>query len=172
MFDGTIEHSARGGAELSVLKFKSYVFNLDQFAGPRATPLRATSERYLSELLWPENAAKLSSHLRDAWMAEAHNRITAPLYCLAFALIALAAVTRGRRARGVQALRLVSASVAVAALRVAGYGLQGIATNYPTLNVFFYVIPVVGAVVAILVFSDFDLATIRSRFNLTAVEPA
>ena len=34
MYDGTIEQSASGGAQLSVLTFKSYTFDLDQFAGP------------------------------------------------------------------------------------------------------------------------------------------
>src|SRR5438445_7765012 len=38
MFDGTLEQSAARGASLSVLKFKSYVFDLDQLASPRATP--------------------------------------------------------------------------------------------------------------------------------------
>ena len=34
MLDGTVEQSAQGGAQLSVLKFKRDVFDLDQFAGP------------------------------------------------------------------------------------------------------------------------------------------
>ena len=34
MFDGTVEQSAAGGAQLSVLTFKNYTFDLDQFAGP------------------------------------------------------------------------------------------------------------------------------------------
>ena len=42
-------------------------------------------------------------------------------------LIALATITRGRRARGAQALRLTLASVAAAALRIMGYGLVPVA---------------------------------------------
>ena len=158
MFDGTVEESSRGGSRLSVLKFTSYVFNLDQFSSPRAAPLRATSERYLGELLWPPEAKRLSQKLKSSYLAEAHNRITAPLYCLCFALVALAAVTRGRRARGAHVLRLVSASVGVAALRVAGYGLQGLATNQPALDIMFYLIPLFGAGIALAVLSDFKFS--------------
>jgi lipopolysaccharide export system permease protein len=170
MFDGTVAESSRGGARLSVLKFTSYVFNLDQFSSPRAAPLRATSERYLSELLWPPEAARLSTRLRNSYLAEAHNRITAPLYCLAFALVALAAVVRGRRARGAHVLRLVTASIGVAALRVSGYGLQGLATNHPELDVLFYVIPALGTLIALAVLSDFDFSSVLGSLSQRRAE--
>jgi len=165
MFDGTIEQSAKGGSQLSVLAFKSYVFPLDQFASPRAAPLRAASERFLSELIWPPPSAKLTPKMRNAFLAEAHSRLTAPLYAMAFALIALAAVARGRRARGAQVLRLVVASVSVALLRIAGYGLQGLASRYPFLDVFFYVIPILGGVAAFFVLSELKLSDIREALR-------
>ncbi len=170
MFDGTVEESSRAGSRLSVLRFTSYVFNLDQFSSPRAAPLRATSERYLNELLWPPEAAKLSAKLRNSYLAEAHNRITAPLYCLAFALVALAAIVRGRRARGAQVLRLVAATVGVTALRVAGYGLQGLASTRPALDILFYVIPVLGALIGLGVLSDIDFSSFLGSFFRPRVE--
>jgi lipopolysaccharide export system permease protein len=157
MFDGTVEQSVARGSKLSVLKFKSYVFDLDQLASPRAAPLRATSERYLSELLWPGNSATLTSRVRNAYLAEAHNRLSAPLYCIAFALIALAAVVRGRRSRGANFLRLTAACLAVATLRIAGYGVQGLASRYPVLDALFYLIPLTGALAAFLYLMEFDL---------------
>ena len=159
MFDGTIEQSAKSGAQLSVLKFKSYVFDLDQFASPRTAPLRAASERFLGELIWPQNSTRLTQQLRNAFIAEANSRLTAPLYAIAFAMIALAAVARGRRARGAHAARLVLASVAVAVLRVAGYGLQGLASRHPFLNILFYVIPTAGALVALAVLFDLKFSS-------------
>lgn len=144
MFDGTVEQSGKGGAELSVLKFKSYVFDLDQFAGPRAATLRATSERYLGELLWPPNTREITPRIRLTYLAEAHNRLSQPLYCVCFAFIALAAITRGRRARGAYALRMSVAWLSGAVLRIAGYGVSGLASRYPILNVLFYVFPLAG----------------------------
>ena len=54
MLDGTVEQSARGGRQLSVLKFQRDVFDLDQFAGPARANQRQTSERFLGELLNPD----------------------------------------------------------------------------------------------------------------------
>jgi lipopolysaccharide export system permease protein len=147
MVDGIVEQSSKGGARLSVLKFDRDVFDLDQFAGPAPASDRAASERYLDELLWP--SGNLKPRVRNAYIAEGHNRITEPFYCLSFALIALAAVTRGRRARGAQLLRTTIACVFAAGLRIAGYGLQGMAAGNTVFCIGFYAIPLLGAVVAI-----------------------
>ena len=149
MFDGTVEESAHAGGQLTVLKFRRDVFDLDQFAGPARATDRATSERYLPELFQPN--PKLPQKLRNAYIAEGHNRLSQPLYCIAFAMIALAAVLRGRRARGANALRLALAALAAAIVRIAGYGVQGLAVGAPSLLFLFYVIPLLGAAIALAV---------------------
>jgi lipopolysaccharide export system permease protein len=154
MFDGTVEASGRGGSQLSVLRFQRYVFDLDQFASPTRVTDRATSERYLPELFWPN--ARLSPRLRNAYIAEGHNRLSQPLYCLAFALIALAAVLRGRRARGANALRITIATLAAALVRIAGYGVQGLAVRDPAFAILFYIIPIIGAGAALVVLAGPD----------------
>lgn len=148
MLDGTVEVSSNGGARLSMLKFQRYVFDLDQFAGPTPVINRATSELYLGELLWP--SANLNRRLHNAYFAEANNRISQPLYCIAFALIALAAVCRGRRARGANALRMTLACFAAAAVRIAGYGVQGLAESSQSFCLLFYLIPLLGAGLALI----------------------
>jgi len=151
MFDGTVEESAHAGGQLTVLKFQRDVFDLDQFAGPARATDRATSERYLPELFQPN--PKLPQKLRNAYVAEGHNRLSQPLYCIAFAMIALAAVLRGRRARGANALRLALAALAAAIVRIAGYVVQGLAVSTPSLLFLFYVIPILGAAIALVVLS-------------------
>ena len=156
MRDGTIEETGHGGGELSVLRFQRYVFDLDQFASPAHATDRATSERYLGELFFPD--PRLPEKVRNAYFAEAHNRLAQPLYCIAFALIALAAILRGGRARGANALRMTFAVIAVASIRIAGYGIQGLAVRDPSFCVLFYVIPLLGAGLGFV--------------NLAGVEPA
>ncbi len=153
MFDGTVEESGRAGAQLSVLKFQRYVFDLDQFASPTRVTDRATSERYLPELFWPNS--RLPPKLRNAYIAEGHNRLSQPLYCVVFALIALAAVLRGRRARAANALRITFAALA-AAVRIAGYGVQGLAVRDPALGFLFYFIPLAAAAIALAFLAGFD----------------
>jgi lipopolysaccharide export system permease protein len=155
MVDGTIETSGHGGQQLQVLHFESHVVNLDQFSGPTRYTPRKTQERYLSELFWPAESQGLTQRIRDQFFAEAHNRIAQPLYCLFFGLIALAAVTRGRRQRGSIALRLTIASLAAAGLRIAGYGVMGLAQRNPPLVALFYLLPALGAAGAIVMLAGY-----------------
>jgi lipopolysaccharide export system permease protein len=169
---GTIEQSEVGGARLSILKFDRYVFDLDQFSSPQHYTERAASERYLSELFWPD-PTHLSDRARAIYLAEGHNRLASPLYCLSFALIALAAVTRGRRGRGAHALRLTVASLLAVGLRIAGYGLQGFAANHPFWNILLYLVPLLGAGAALAVLMGLDPEEMLQRRTPDIVaEPA
>ncbi len=149
MRHGTIEQSSGHGANLSVLKFRSYVFDLDQFANARSQGILQIHERYLSQLFWPHLPATLPDRqkLEDIFVAEGHNRLAEPLYSLVFALIALAAVTRSRRARGTYALRLFLASTIAGGIRILGYGVQGLAARDPMMIFLIYLVPL-GALAA------------------------
>lgn len=151
---------------LSVLKFQRYVFDLDQFGARQQDAELRTSERYLGELFWPTSARPLRTETRNLYFAEANNRIAAPLYCIAFALLAFAAVTLGRRGRGAYAVRLVVASVAAAALRIAGYGVQGLAVRHPAFCALFYLIPVLAGAVALAEIAGFRFSALFDRFGL------
>lgn len=173
MRSGTIEQGGAGGAQLSVLKFQRYVFDLDQFATGHTGGERAASERYLSELFWPKSSPRLTQRVRNIYLAEAHNRLSEPLYCLTFALIVLAAITRGRRARGAMALRLTAAALAATALRIAGYGLQGPAVSHPAVAILFYLIPILGGAAALALLMGFDPRVYFPAFGGSpAEEPA
>jgi lipopolysaccharide export system permease protein len=166
MYDATTEQTAQGGAQLSVLTFKSFSLNLDQFAGPARMTQRKTQERYLGELLNPSEK-DVTPQIRNAWAAEAHNRLSQPLYCLAFAMIALAAILRGRRQRGALAMRLTAASLAAAALRIAGYGVAGPASSHPALFALFYLIPLLGAALALAVLMGYSPTALLARRAIT-----
>jgi len=168
MLDGTIETGAQNGKQLQVLHFESDTINLDQFSGPTRYTLRKIQERYLGELFWPPEKEGVTQRIRDQFFAEAHNRLAQPLYCIAFALIALAAVMRGRRQRGSIALRLTIASLAAAGFRIAGYGLMGLAQRNPPLVVAFYLIPMLGAAGAIAILMGYPHA-LMARWR---VQPA
>ena len=162
MFDGTVESSAAAGARLSILTFQTWPIDLDQFAGAARTNLRNASERYLDELFHPTEA-RVTPQIRAAYLAEAHDRLSQPLYCLAFAIICLAAILRGRRQRGALAMRLSMASLAALGLRIAGYGVRGAATSHPALLALLYVIPLLGALLALLVLMGYSPRALLAR---------
>jgi len=172
MENGTIEQSSKSGAQLSILKFQRYVFNLDQFASQQRQQVLETSERYLPELFSPHLARDPGNRLRRIYLAEAHNRLTAPLYCITFALLALAAVTRGRRGRGAYALRLTVACLAAGAIRLIGYGAQGMVGRNPSLSFALYLIPLLGAGLAVLDIVGLDVRVLQMLFKQPAPEPA
>jgi lipopolysaccharide export system permease protein len=157
---------------LSVLKFKRYVFDLDQFGGRQQEAELRTNERYIGELLWPVSSKPLRPETLKVYFAEANNRLAAPLYCPAFALIAFAAVALGRRARGAYALRLGVASVIAAGLRIAGYGVQGIAARQPVFCVLFYMIPLATAAAVLAEIAGFDLLRPFARARPHVTVPA
>jgi len=172
MENGTVEQTAESGAKLSVLKFKRYVFDLDQFASQQQAQNLETSERFLSELFTPHLTKDPGGRTKRLFLAEAHNRLSAPLYCLMFAFIALAAVTRGRRGRGAYALRLTIASVAAGAIRLLGYGAQGMVGRNPSLFPVLYLIPLLGALFAMLEINGSDFAALRNLLRAPQPEPA
>jgi len=149
MNNATVELVSKNGAKLQVLKFARYPFDLDQFTSAAPSSEGKAKERYLGELLYPD--PKLKAKTRRAFTAEAHSRIAEPFYCIAFALIALAAVTQGRRARGAHLLRMTIACFAAAGLRIAGYGVAGLAAGNPAFCILFYLLPLIGIVGATIV---------------------
>jgi lipopolysaccharide export system permease protein len=168
MLDGTIETSAQAGKQLQVLHYESHTMNLDQFSGPTRYTLRKVQERYMGELFWPPEKG-LTQRLRNQFFAEAHDRISQPLYCIAFALIAMAAVLRGRRQRGSVAMRLTIASLAAAGLRIAGYGITGLAQRNPPLVAIFYLLPALGAAAAIALLVGYTPAALLARLRPPAM---
>jgi lipopolysaccharide export system permease protein len=171
MQDGTIEQAAGKGGQLSVLKFSRYVFDLDQFSNRQKQQQLEASDRYLGELFWPQfKTLPKNPNIYKLLAAEGHNRLTAPLYCLTFALLALAAVTSGRRQRGAYALRLTGFSLFAAVLRIVGYGAQSMAARNPSLLFLLYVIPILGAALALLELQGTVFPRLFSR--LQPAEPA
>ena len=173
MFDGDIEQVEDNGQRLSVLKFEQYALDLDKYASPERTSLRDTRERYLSELFHPETQGAASTgnvqRRKDSYLAEAHNRLSAPLYCIVFALISLAATCKGRLNRLGYALRLIWAVLCGVGLRIVGYSVQGLAADNPKLIPALYILPIAGILIAAFCVTDLY---ILPRRHIPEREPA
>jgi lipopolysaccharide export system permease protein len=124
-----IDHSA---GQLSLLQFDRYALDLSQFVRQGGDRWLEPGERYLHELFWPgtgpddiANAARMR--------AEGHDRLAAPLYSVAFALIALAAVLSGELNRRGRRMRILFAVGCIAVLRAGGLGLVSLCAKIPAL---------------------------------------
>ncbi len=85
------------------------------------------------------------------------------------ALIALAAVTQGRRARGTYALRLFLASAIAGGIRILGYGVQGLAARDPMMIILIYLVPLGSLAVTALYLSGWHRSW---RLKRVLPEPA
>lgn len=166
LYDATVQ-SGRG-RQLSMIRFDRYGVDLDQFVNQARNTLQRPGDRFLPELLWPSEGARLPERTRRTFIVEAHNRLSQPLYCIAFGLIALATVARGRRHRGSIALRLALGAVAALGLYLGGYGVAGAAQSQPLLLPAFYLIPLGGAVLAALVMAGYSPRAILGRRQAAA----
>ncbi len=146
MENGTILHRDVATNNVTLLQFDSYVFDLSQFMEPRGPHSRDLSERYLSELLNPDLTRNWDRRNIDRLYAEAHDRLSSPLYNLALALIPFVAVACGVYNRRGYAGRVALAMTAAIGVRLAGFGIQAVAAANPGLSALLYVVPL-GAII-------------------------
>lgn len=132
-------------------EFERYVLDLSQYIETRGPKARSLSERYLHELFLPEPEAG-DAKAWEQWRryrAEAHGRLTAPLYSIGFALLAFIAVGCAPHRRGGYGRRIAIAMGAVITVRLAGLGVQALAAQNLVLIPFVYGIPVLSAAVCL-----------------------
>jgi lipopolysaccharide export system permease protein len=96
MEDGTVQKFNYSDKKSEILNFDNYVFNLTENQ-KSSTKLRwKAKERYLHELLNPDNESEFES---NKYRAEIHQRLTYPLLPITFSLIALGFILRGKFSR-------------------------------------------------------------------------
>ncbi|MBT6428765.1 MAG: LptF/LptG family permease, partial [Rhodospirillaceae bacterium] len=132
MVNGNRQQIDHAAGQLSLLQFDRYALDLSQFVQRDDDRWLEPGERYLHELFWPGNSADdLANAAR--MRAEGHDRLAAPLYNMAFALVALAAVLAGEFSRRGRRWRIVVAVIGIGLVRAAGVGLVGLSAKYPAL---------------------------------------
>lgn len=142
MYDGNIQRSEQGGAQISVLDFEKYTFDLSAFEKPRSEQVREASERYIDELFTIDQSKPTEVRLQDVFAAEGHNRLATPLYNFVFVFIAGAFLIASPFSRRGQGWKIAAAAACGIAARLAGFGLQGLAGSEGMLWPLIYLNPI------------------------------
>jgi lipopolysaccharide export system permease protein len=117
---GTVQRQEAGQRDPTIVLFDRYAFDLSRLAaGPQTR--YSVQERYFSELLDPAPEDAATPEQRGAIRAEFHNRLSAPLYPLAFLVIAFAFLGAPRTTRQSRTMSLVGAVAVATALRGLGF---------------------------------------------------
>lgn len=153
MVNGARQEMDRATGQLSTLDFDRYALDLNQFAPQERAWWREPQERYLHELLFLTDSADDQNNAPQMY-AEAHDRLTSPLYVVVFTLIALASLMSGEFSRRGYTWRVVAALVAALLVRLAGVGFLNLAAKVPAATPLIYLNLLVPTVICVLLLTD------------------
>lgn len=146
-----------------IIAFQQYAVDLDQFEKKMDdddTEDLKPRERYLSELLYPEATSASFRKAPGKFRGELHERFSNPLYPLAFALIALAAVGQAHSTRQNRGQQVAVAFILAASLRLGGLALNNVVVLNAAATPLLYALPLGAMLGALLVME-------RARRKLT-----
>ena len=118
---GIVQRHEVGQRDPAMVVFDRYAFDLSQFAGGAQAVKYSIRERYLWQLLFPDPKDQFYIEQPDQFRAELHDRLVAPLYPLAFVVIAYAYLGAPRTTRQSRTLSMLGAIGGVALLRLIGF---------------------------------------------------
>lgn len=171
MIDASMqEYSSRG--VLNYLSFDRFPFELGPYVPEDQRIRYKPSDLYLTQLLSPSPAVLEQAGSRGELLAEAHSRLSSPLYALAAMAMALAAILGGAFSRTGYTLRIAKAAGAFLALRIVGYGLVAASAWNGWVNVLQYLVPALATAFALrLLFRALKPRRRRSRVGALRVRP-
>ncbi len=127
--NGTIQRENRQDTT-SIITFQRYALNLSALSGdPVGGAGEGSGDKVVYKprerttwALWNQDKSESYYQLQEGrFRAELHNRLSAPLYPIAFMLIAFAAIGEARTTRQGRAIAIQSAILIVSATRIAAY---------------------------------------------------
>jgi lipopolysaccharide export system permease protein len=119
--NGMVQRFEAKQRDPTMVVFDRYAFDLSQFVpGPQAVKY-SIRERYLWQLLFPDPKDQLYVEQPKQFRAELHDRLIAPVYPLAFAVIAFAYLGAPRTNRQSRTISMLGAVGGVAVLRLTGF---------------------------------------------------
>jgi lipopolysaccharide export system permease protein len=118
---GVLQRQQVNERDPATVRFERNAFDLSQFAGGAQAVKYSIRERYLWQLMFPDPKDQFYIEQPGQFRAELHDRLIAPLYPLAFTVIAFAYLGAPRTTRQSRTLSMVGAISGVAALRLIGF---------------------------------------------------
>ena len=119
--NGIVQRRLANERDPAMVVFDRYAFDLSQFAGGSQAVKYSIRERYLWQLLFPDPNDSFYREQPGEFRAEMYDRLTAPLYPLAFVVLAFAYLGAPRTNRQSRTLSILGAIAAVSLLRLIGF---------------------------------------------------
>jgi lipopolysaccharide export system permease protein len=118
---GIVQRHAADQRDPAMVVFDRYAFDLSQFAGGPQAVKYSIRERYLWQLIAPDPKDPFYVEQPGQFRAELHDRLMAPLYPIAFVVIAFAYLGAPRTTRQSRTVSMLGAVSGVGLLRLVGF---------------------------------------------------
>ncbi len=146
MQDGTIQRRTRATGSISIVRFQSYAFDLSSMVPTDTVATYKASERSTLDLLAPDPNDTYASENRNRLTAELHDRLSQPLYPIAFALIVFLFAGEPKTTRQNRHAATLTALVLAILLRTAGFGILTLVPGLPVARFALYLLPLLAIV--------------------------
>jgi lipopolysaccharide export system permease protein len=129
--DGNLQRFEAGKRDPALVAFGRYAFDMSKFSQHNDVAL-GIRERYLWELLDPDDNDPMYKQLPGKFRAELHDRFMAPIYPFAFAALTFAFLGAPRTTRQSRNFSIGGSILAVFGLRMAGFACSVMAVKTPS----------------------------------------
>ena len=128
--DGNLERFEVGKRDPALVVFQRYAFDMSKFSQGRDVTL-GIRERYMWELMWPDENDPVYQQLSGQFRAELHDRFMAPIYPFAFAALTFAFLGAPRTTRQSRNFSIGGSVFAVFGLRMVGFACSVLTVKTP-----------------------------------------
>jgi lipopolysaccharide export system permease protein len=129
--NGTVQRQDKAHRDPNVVTFERYALDLAQFSHEATAVNYSIHARYFWQLLFPDKNEGSTKQKPGELRAELFNRLMAPVYPFAFAVIVFAYLGAPRTTRESRASALVGAVGAIIFVRMVGFISTIVGVNYP-----------------------------------------
>jgi lipopolysaccharide export system permease protein len=141
--DGNLQRFEAGKRDPALVAFGRYAFDMSKFSQHNDVAL-GIRERYLWELLVPDENDAMYKQLPGQFRAELHDRFMAPIYTFAFAALTFAFLGAPRTTRQSRNFSIGGSILAVFGLRMAGFACSVMAVKTPSAAIVQYALLFAG----------------------------
>lgn len=154
--EGSVVRTHTGNNKVELVHFDQYSISLASIFRDQASARTKPSDMYITELLSPDTPGADNPDFRNKLRAEAHNRLSSPLYVIVAALLAFAFMSEPHTTRRSRILTIAAVTAVVVAVRVAGLLAVSYATEHPSWVWISYVAPLAAITLtsALIVFQN------------------
>jgi lipopolysaccharide export system permease protein len=128
--DGNLERFEAGKRDPALVAFGRYAFDMSKFS-KQGDAVLGIRERYIWELISPEEDDAVFKQLGGQFRAELHDRLMAPVYPFAFAVLTFAFLGTPRTTRQSRNFSIGGSIIAVFGLRMIGFACSVMAVKNP-----------------------------------------